>query len=474
MSSLITCSNGHLNPATSRFCYRCGVSLPRPNAEVSASSLAAGTRLRDRYIIRHPLGQGGFSRTYLAEDTGRFNEWVAIKELTPATEETYILQKAEELFQREATILHKLSSPQIPRFWEFFRDGQRLFLVQDYIEGKTYQALLEERIASGQGFSEAEIIELFQQLLPVLSYLHSLGVIHRDISPDNIICRASDGLPVLIDLGGVTKITLEMATTAGSSEQPASSSNTRLGKIGYAPDEQLRLGIAAPHSDLYALAVTGLVLMSGKQPQELINLETREWNWQQYLTLSPFLTSLLNRMLANQPVERFQSVDDVLHQLETHSEAAPTQVHSRSGNNETPPYAVPAPANNSGAGHLFDDSVKVPDEILGWNWGAFFVPGVWCITNHVWIGLIAWTDFSIVTTFITFGMTWPIMAILLGVKGNEWAWKSRRWRSVKEFKRHQRLWAIAGFIIMAILLLLISLIVVALLFLGMASLGVGG
>ncbi|HEY9819161.1 MAG TPA: serine/threonine-protein kinase, partial [Candidatus Sericytochromatia bacterium] len=215
MSSLITCSNGHPNPATSRFCYRCGVSLPRPNAEVSASSLAAGTRLRDRYIIRHPLGQGGFSRTYLAEDTGRFNEWVAIKELTPATEETYILQKAEELFQREATILHKLSSPQIPRFWEFFRDGQRLFLVQDYIEGKTYQALLEERIASGQGFSEAEIIELFQQLLPVLSYLHSLGVIHRDISPDNIICRASDGLPVLIDLGGVTKITLEMATTAG-------------------------------------------------------------------------------------------------------------------------------------------------------------------------------------------------------------------------------------------------------------------
>jgi serine/threonine-protein kinase len=71
-------------------------------------------------------------------------------------------------------------------------------------------------------------------------------------------------------------------------------------------------------------------------------------------------------------------------------------------------------------------------------------------------------------------MTWPIMAIVLGVKGNEWAWKSRRWKSIKEFKRHQRWWVIAGFIIMAILLLLISLIVVALVFLGMVSLGVGG
>ncbi len=475
MSSLITCSNSHANPATSRFCYRCGESLLGHNSRTLGSQeLVPGTQLRDRYIIRHPLGQGGFSRTYLAEDRGRFHELLTVKELTPANQETYALQKAEELFQREAAILHKLSSPQIPRFWEFFRDGQRLFLVQDYIEGKTYQTLLEERTAVGQTFSEAEIIELFQQLLPVLSYLHSCGVIHRDISPDNIICRASDGLPILIDLGGVTKITLEMATTADSSQNSAASrSTTCLGKIGYAPDEQLRLGIAAPHSDLYALAVTALVLMTGKQPQQLIDVETMQWNWQQHLSLSPFLTSLLNRMLASQPVERFQAADEVLHQLQTHSESAPTQVHSRSTQHEAQsPHAVPAQTNNSGQGHLFDASVQVPDEIQGWNWGAFFVPGVWCLTNHVWIGLLSWVDFSVVTTVFTFGMTWPIMAIILGVKGNEWAWKSRRWRSVKEFKRHQRLWAIAGFLIFIILLILIALIIVGLLALGLASIGI--
>lgn len=461
--SPIACSScGQENPSNARFCSRCGVSLPKINANVSGN-LSAGTRLRDRYIIRHPIGQGGFSRTYLAEDTGRFDELVTIKELTPANLETYALQKAEELFQREAAILHKLSSPQIPKFWEIFREGQRLFLVQDYIAGKTYQTLLEERIGSGETFNETEIIELLQQLLPVLSYLHNCGVIHRDISPDNLICRASDGMPVLIDLGGVTKITLKFVNS--DAENFGVDSTTRLGKIGYAPDEQLRLGIAAPHSDLYALAVTVIVLMTGKQPQQLINLETMEWNWQQYLNLSPLLTSILNQMLASQPINRFQSAEEVLQHLE--ADTSTTQVYT-----PLPKAHLIPENNNSGAGNLFNDSVKVPDEIQGWNWGAFFVPGVWCITNHVWIGLVSWADFSIVTTIFTFGMTWPMMAIILGIKGNEWAWKSRRWRSVKEFKRHQRLWAIIGFVIFLILVILISLIIVGLLVLGLASFGI--
>jgi serine/threonine-protein kinase len=329
------------------------------------------------------------------------------------------------------------------------------------------------------------LLESFQ-LLPVLSYLHNLGVIHRDISPDNIICRTSDRLRVLIDLGGVTKITLEVeklyqnvSTTVGSSQNSAASSSvTCIGKIGYAPDEQLRLGIAAPHSDLYALAVTSLVLMTGKQPQELIDLQTLEWNWQKHVSLSPWLSSIFNRMLASQPVERFQSADQLLHQLKTDTEIAPTQVVNRF--NRFAPDEVtarqPAPilGNNSGQGHLLDASVKVPEEIQGWNWGAFFLPGFWCIPNQVWIGLISWTDLSLITLPVTLGMTWPVMAVILGVKGNEWAWKSRRWNSVKDFKRQQRVWAIAGFLIAIALLILVSLIVLMLLALGMSSMGMGG
>ncbi|HEY9830956.1 MAG TPA: hypothetical protein V6D26_10270, partial [Stenomitos sp.] len=89
--------------------------------------------------------------------------------------------------------------------------------------------------------------------------------------------------------------------------------------------------------------------------------------------------------------------------------------------------------NNSGCGGLLDARIPVPDEIKGWNWGAFLMPWLWPFTNHVWIGLLALVP----------QVGW-FVAIMLGAQGNEWAWKSRRWRSIEQFKAHQRGWAIAG------------------------------
>ncbi|MGB7415312.1 MAG: inactive serine/threonine-protein kinase VRK3, partial [Thermosynechococcaceae cyanobacterium] len=192
--------------------------------------LPAGTRLRDRYIIEKQLGQGGFGRAYRAQDTGRFNEPMVLKELTPSVQGTAALKKAEELFQREAATLHRLEHPQIPKFWEIFQAQKRLFLVQDFVEGRTYQQIQEER----QTFNEQEMVQLFQDLLPVLSYLHRQGVVHRDISPDNIMRRDRDGLPILIDLGGVKQIAMDVATEVISAQVSGFSSGggTRLGKIG--------------------------------------------------------------------------------------------------------------------------------------------------------------------------------------------------------------------------------------------------
>ncbi|BDM79433.1 hypothetical protein AM10699_23010 [Acaryochloris marina MBIC10699] len=292
------------------------------------TSLPPGTRLRDRYVIQQQLGQGGFGRTYRAEDTGRFNEIIVLKELTPSVQGTYALKKAEELFQREAATLHRLEHPQIPRFWELFTAQKRLFLVQDFAEGSTYQQLLEGRQQQGQTFSETEVTQLFRDLLPVLSYLHGQGVIHRDISPDNIIRRNKDGLPILIDMGGVKQVALDVATevaTQGSSPG-ASTGGTRLGKIGYAPDEQMRLGLVAPHSDLYALAVTALVLMTGHPPQQLQDPQSLEWLWQKQLSLSPNLADILNKMLAPRPVDRYQSAAEIIQALNTQIEPPPTKI----------------------------------------------------------------------------------------------------------------------------------------------------
>jgi serine/threonine protein kinase, bacterial len=90
-----------------------------------------------------------------------------------------------------------------------------------------------------------------------------------------------------------------------------------LGKVGYAPNEQMQRGVVFPHSDLYALAATSLVLLTGKEPPELIDPQNFTWNWREYITLSPHLASVLDRMLQLRPNDRFESAQAVLTALET-------------------------------------------------------------------------------------------------------------------------------------------------------------
>ena len=274
-----------------------------------------GITLNNHYRIVRELGHGGFGRTYLAEDAHRFNEPCVLKEFAPQVHGSYALQKSEELFEREAGVLYKLQHNQIPRFRELFRvsisDRGYLFLVQDYVPGQTYRFLLDARKRQGLRFIEAEINQLLIQILPVLEYIHSLGVIHRDISPDNLILRLSDGMPVLIDFGGVKQVaaTVEsLFAEANGTPAPA----TRIGKLGYAPVEQMQMGIVSPHSDLYALAATVLVLLTGKEPHQLLDSQTLHWNWRAECSLSPNLSLVLDKMLAQQPSQRYSSASEVM------------------------------------------------------------------------------------------------------------------------------------------------------------------
>ncbi len=296
------CSQGHKNDPSNRFCTDCGQHLP----------LAVGKILDKRYRIVSHLGQGGFGRTYLAEALHRFNERCVLKEFAPQVQSAPELQKAKELFEREAGALHKLKHSQLPGFWELFQADMGggvgcLFLVQDYVEGQTYFDLFK----SGKRLSEAEVIQLLCHMLPILSYIHSRGVIHRDISPDNIILRKSDDLPVLIDFGGVKQI----AATAVSKFTSIGGVETRLGKKGYAPEEQLRKGQVFVNSDFYSLAVTALVLLTGKEPQQLYDSYKGSWRWGKEFSLTPKLEAVLQKMLAHKPGDRFASAEEVLKAL---------------------------------------------------------------------------------------------------------------------------------------------------------------
>lgn len=295
--------------------------------------IAPGTILQNRYHLIRLLGQGGFGRTYLAEDRGRFDELCAIKEYIPPPSGAYALEKSKELFEREANILYQIQHPQVPQFRAVFEADGRFFLIQDYVEGKTYSDLLAQRTAMGYGFTSGEVRTFLEKLLPVLAHIHDRGMVHRDISPDNIILRDQDLAPVLIDFGVVKEIVGPMQPT------PAGQGTT-VGKLGYAPGEQVQMGKAYPSSDLYSLGVTAIVLMTGKQPNQLKDPKG-QWQWQRYVTSTdPLLLEVLEKLLQAKPGDRLQSAQAVLQALGVPLETIvpPEPVH--------PPITPPTPADS--------------------------------------------------------------------------------------------------------------------------------
>lgn len=295
--------------------------------------------LGGRYSVLRELGEGGFGRTYLAEDLHRYKEPCVLKEFVPQIDDPNLLAKAEELFEREAKVLYQLEHSQIPKFRELMREGGQLFLVQDYVEGSTYRTLLQNRQDHGGHFSETEITQLLYQLLPVLDYIHNLDIIHRDISPENLILRAQDGLPVLIDFGSVKQI----AATV-EQELSANAHKTRIGKVGYVPQEQFQAGSVDATSDLYGLAATLVVLATGKEPPDLIDMYENAWNWERFVSFGAPLNQVLKKMLAPSPAQRYPSAAAVLQALQG-KEAEDNGSNGRLAGNVAPMF----PEENGGS-----------------------------------------------------------------------------------------------------------------------------
>ncbi|MDM9381834.1 protein kinase [Chlorogloeopsis sp. ULAP01] len=438
--------------------------------------------INNRYKIVKVLGEGGFGKTFLAEDThlpsGRC---CVIKQLKPVTNNPQIYQMVQDRFRREAAILEDLgnSNNRIPNLYAYFSEQDNFYLVQEYIEGKT----LTEKVQTEGVMNESAVREILKSLLYVLNFVHSRHIIHRDIKPDNIILRSSDNIPVLIDFGAVRE---SMGTVLNSQGNPTSS--IVIGTPGFMPPEQAA-GRPVYSSDLYSLALTMIYLLTGKMPHELeTDPRTANIIWHQYaINVSPSLRMILDRAIAYNPgvsiapspEARYATAREMIDALQSPaadyvaptvpsfqynsgkyysppptvvnsggnppqyiSPSTPTNSRSNSSASSNPPqYVSPGTPINSdsmwvGGGGTFNTSVSVPLEIQGWNWGAFLISPLWCLTNQVWIGLISWIPYL--------GLPMPF---ILGAKGNVWAWRSRQWRSVQDFKAHQRAWAKAAIIV---------------------------
>jgi serine/threonine-protein kinase len=290
---------------------------------VLRAEIEIGTIIKNRYQIQGVLGRGGFGRTYLASNIERCGELCVLKVFLPTDTDPVAIQRSRKLFEREARVLYKINHPQVPKFLAWFEDAERLFIVQEYIDGKTYFRLLRERQKQGKLFSEPEMSQWLKDLLPVLAHLHENDIVHRDISPDNIMLPKGQSKPVLIDFG-LVKQKVSQIWVNGSRSLHESENLSFVGKFGYSPVEQIRMGQCYPCSDLYALAVTAIVLLTGREPMDLIDQRSLDWRWPSYISRDSKLRPILSKMLAERPMDRYQSAQEVLSAL-ARSPAASSQ-----------------------------------------------------------------------------------------------------------------------------------------------------
>ena len=293
------------NPPDTIFCQHCGSKLI----------------LQERYRSVRVIGEGGFGRTFLAVDKQRLDTPCVIKQFLPQQSGSAALEKATELFKQEAFRLRDLGKhSHIPDLLAFFPQEGRLYLIQEFIEGKN---LLDELQQKGK-FSESEVKQILVELLPILQFVHDNKVIHRDIKPENIIRSSQTGALFLIDFGVSKEVGGTVLTRVG----------TITGTPGYAPPEQLR-GMVFPNSDLYSLAVTCIRLLTGHLQKAdgddlLFDSMRMQWTWKQYVSVSQELEIVLDKMLQDLPINRFQSAYEVLSSLEKQIVSTSAQIQNSS------------------------------------------------------------------------------------------------------------------------------------------------
>ncbi len=275
--------------------------------------------LENRYKIIKELGDGGFGKTYVAQDTHMpSNRYSVIKQLKPMNQGSEIYQIVQDRFLREAAILEQLGggSNQIPSLYAYFESNGQFYLVQEYIEGKT----LAEKLRTQGKFSSDAVKDIVVKILPVLDYVHNQGIVHRDIKPDNIIIRDADNLPVLIDFGAVKETMQTIVAQSGSipNSMMTGKSSIIIGTPGFMSSEQMS-GRPVFSSDLYALGMTAIYLLTGKMPQELdSDPRTGEVIWKEDdSNVSPQLAAVLDRAIQSHLRDRFSSVNEMLEALQS-------------------------------------------------------------------------------------------------------------------------------------------------------------
>ncbi|MDU0200519.1 MULTISPECIES: serine/threonine protein kinase [Paenibacillus] len=231
--------------------------------------LQDGTLLQAQYRILRFLGMGSYGLTYLCQDI-RTGAELVIKQAKPSKGKL-----GRDLLQKEIEIMQQLQHPSIPRCLAFFKENKQMFMLMDYVKGQTVEDLIFER---GAKFSEKEAISLIRKLMPVVSYLHTQGFVHRDIRIPNVILQGD--CIYLIDFGLASRI-----------GEP----------IEYVEGEALQRRRATEvTSDQYAIGHF-LLFMLYSTFETTDVLEESAKGWEEELDLSPATKRMIRKLLQIDP-----------------------------------------------------------------------------------------------------------------------------------------------------------------------------
>jgi serine/threonine-protein kinase len=258
--------------------------------------------LGGRYRIVKELGQGGYGITYVAEDTNLpGNPYCVVKQFAFLSSDSSAMEIAQRLFENEAKILQKLPKhDQVPQILAYLAENNQRYLVQEYIEGDD----LSKELIPGKQMPENQVIELLQQILQAVNFIHHHKIIHRDIKPSNLVRRKSDGQIVLIDFGAVKEF---------CHSQMLKQKTISIGSLGYMPPEQMA-GEPEFNSDIYAVGMIGIYALTGKEPEYP---PKNPFIWRdQNVNVSDELAEILDKMVHYDYNKRYSSAKDAMRDLE--------------------------------------------------------------------------------------------------------------------------------------------------------------
>ena len=324
---------GCMEETTSNPCPHCGYLHQEQNLQ--GYVLQPGTILHGKYLIGKVLGQGGFGITYIGWDLA-LSRKVAIKEYFPAacvsrdtnlttnlqwyhTEQAQEAMNAgQEMFLKEARKMNTVASiPQVVHVQDIFQDNCTSYIVMNYIYGET----LAKRISRTGPLPWQTAMALLLPIADAMQTVHDAGLIHRDLSPDNLMLK-TDGSIIILDLGAAKDLNLS-----------SGASSMQVAKGGFSPMEQYVMrGNSGPWTDVYSLAATMYFALTGVVPPsavERMDQDNLRWNLPQLRDVPPHVIALLQQAMAVQIKDRIQSMRDFAEGLRKKNAKKNTKKKSR-------------------------------------------------------------------------------------------------------------------------------------------------